>query len=432
MSVISVADVERAKGALLIGARDIVTPLALDRAKELGIAIQKAGEAASTPSPRRATRQSEPAANAAPAAGPPPQPARSIKMPIVPVPPPADEARPVSGALYRRGAALPAHMLLKSSAAAQSVDGDRRPRVAVIGAGHVGAMTALRLAERSIFASVVLIDVVPGLAEGLALDMWHSAGLRRFTTRISGSTNIADVAGADFIVVTAGRPRQPGMSRTDLTSVNTEIIGGVAEAIRAHAPAAIVVVVTNPLEEMTHVMAKRTGFAPGRVIGMAGVLDTARFCALVGLTGIARPEDVRAVALGSHGPEMVIPLSQARVEGRPLEELLPRDRLAAIVERARDSGAEVVKLLQRGSAYFSPAESAAAMVIAMASDTNEVMAACVQSGGAYGLADTRVGLPVRLGRGGVLEIVELALRPDEQAALRKAAASIAARIKDVG
>jgi malate dehydrogenase len=254
-------------------------------------------------------------------------------------------------------------------------------------------MTALRLAETSLFSRVILTDIVPGLAAGLALDMWHSASLRGFTTRIEGSADLSAVAGADYIVVTAGRPRQPGMSRIDLTGLNAAIVATVAEGVRQHAPGAVVVVVTNPLEEMTHLMAKTTGFPPERVIGMAGVLDGARFRSLVALTGIARPQDVSAIALGSHGPEMVIPLSQATVNGAPLRGLLPADQIDAIVERARDSGAEVVKLLQKGSAYFSPAESAAAMVVDMARDTGRVQAACAQSGGAYGLENTWSGCP---------------------------------------
>ena len=293
-------------------------------------------------------------------------------------------------------------------------------------------MTALRLAEPSLFSRVTLIDIVPGLAAGLALDMWHSSGLRSFTTRIEGSTELSALQGADYIVMTAGRPRQPGMTRTDLTGVNAEIVRGVADGIRSHAPKAVVVVVTNPLEEMTYLMARRTGFPPNRVIGMAGVLDSARFCSLVALAGIARPQDVNAIALGSHGAEMVIPLSLATISGQPLEQLLPADRLSALVERARDSGAEVVKLLQKGSAYFSPAESAAAMVAAMAKNSDTMITACVQSGGAYGLLDTRIGLPVRLGRDGVKEIVELPLRPGEQAALAEAARSIVKRISELG
>jgi malate dehydrogenase len=183
---------------------------------------------------------------------------------------------------------------------------------------------------------------------------------------------------------------------------------------------------------MTHLMQQVTGFPDERVLGMAGVLDSARFCSLVGLTGKVKPAEVVAYALGSHGPEMVIPLSVATAGGRPLEQLLDAATLGAIVERTRDSGAEVVALLQKGSAYFSPAESAAAMVRAMATNSAEVLTACVQSRGAYGLVDTRVGLPVRLGEGGSREIVALQLRPAEVAALQVSAESLAARIRDLG
>jgi malate dehydrogenase len=301
----------------------------------------------------------------------------------------------------------------------------------VVGAGHVGAMTALRLAESDLFSQVTLVDVLPGLAAGLALDMWHGAGLYGFSTRLAGSDDLAALAGAEYIVITAGKPRQPGMSRTDLTAVNAAIMASVCQGIRTHAPEATLVVVSNPLEEMTHLAAQHTGFPEERVLGMAGVLDSARFCALVGLTGKARPQDVRAVALGSHGPEMVIPLSQAFVGERPIETLLDAATLQAIVERARESGAEVVKLLQKGSAYFSPAESAASMVRAMVRDSGEVLAACVRSRGAYGAVDTRVGLPVRLHRRGLKEIVSLPLRPAEHQALQQAAARIAARITEL-
>jgi len=420
MSVVSVADVENANGVLVLGTRDILTPLAADRAKELNVRIERSGQPAkevTSPvvAPSRPTVQFS--AKAEPRAMP------SFSAGAV-------QPEALSGALYRRGAPVPDRMRVRGDAA--SAARDDRPRSAVIGAGHVGAMTALRLAETSLFSRVTLVDIVPGLAAGLALDMWHSASLRGFTTRIEGSTDLSALEGARYIVMTAGRPRQPGMSRTDLTGVNAEIVGNVADGIRRYAPAAIVVVVTNPLEEMTHLMAKRTGFPSSRVIGMAGVLDSARFCSLVALEGIARPQDIEAIALGSHGAEMVIPLSLAKVQGRPLEQLIPKDCLAAIVERARDSGAEVVKLLQKGSAYFSPAESAASMVAAMVKGGSDLIAACVQSGGAYGVLDTRIGLPVRLGTDGVKEIVELPLQPDERAALAAAAGSIAKRISELG
>ena len=416
MSVIAATEVESANGVLVIGLKDLVTPLARDRAKELGVRIERseAAPAAATPAPK-----------------PPTQPAPSAKGAPAPAAPPLKSQPPaMSGALYRRGAPVPPRLNVELATCGPA--SDPRPVAAVIGAGHVGAMSALRLAETSLLSRVVLIDVVPGLAAGLALDMWHSASLRGFNTRIEGGADMSAIAEADFVVVTAGKPRRPGMSRTDLTGVNAEIVRQVAEGIRAHAPRSVVVVVTNPLEEMTHLMAKTTGFPAGRVVGMAGVLDSARFRSLVALTGIARPAEVDAIALGSHGPEMVIPLSQARAKGAPLASLLPADQLAAIVERARDSGAEVVKLLQKGSAYFAPAESAAAMVVEMLGETGKVQAACVQSGGAYGTEDTRVGLPVRLGRTGVREIVELPLDAAERAALAKAASSIAARVRELG
>jgi len=416
MSVITARDVEGAKGVLVVGLRDVITPLAIDRAKELGVRIERTERAGQPPPAPKSFAVAAPAAKAA----------TSEPRPNAPSPPPLA----LSGALYRRGSPVPAGLLPDSASASRPADS--RPLAAVVGAGHVGAMTALRLAETSLFSRVILTDIVPGLAAGLALDMWHSASLRGFTTRVEGSADLSALACADYIVVTAGRPRQPGMSRTDLTGVNAAVIAAVAEGVRQHAPNAVVVVVTNPLEEMTHLMAKTTGFPPERVIGMAGVLDGARFRSLVALTGVARPQDVSAIALGSHGPEMVIPLSQAMVNGAPLTGLLPAAEIDAIVERTRDSGAEVVKLLQKGSAYFSPAESAAAMVADMARDSGRVQAACVQSGGAYGLEDTRVGLPVRLGRRGVKEIVVLPLTPAEREALAKAASSIAARVRELG
>jgi malate dehydrogenase len=405
MSVISVTDIERANGSLTIGLRDILTPLAVDRPKELGVRIERAaarpGKVA--PPPASLVSLAAPKAERVAGAGPAPQPGA------------------VSGPIYRRGVPVPAALRADHDPRAVA---DARPKIAVVGAGHVGAMTALRLSETSLFSRMMLIDIVPGLAAGLALDIWHSAGLRGFTTRIEGSADLTALEGADYIVVTAGRPRQPGMSRTDLTGANAEIISGVAEGVRRHAPRAVVVVVTNPLEEMTHLMAVRTGLPPERVVGMAGVLDSARFCSLVALTRIARPQDVKAIALGSHGAEMVIPLSQASANGQPLEQLLPKAQLAAIIERARDSGAEVVKLLQKGSAYFSPAESAAAMIVVMVRESEATIAACVQSRGAYGLADTHIGLSVKLGREGLKEIVRLPLRDDELAALAEAARSV--------
>jgi malate dehydrogenase len=406
--MLTAADVEAAGKTLVLAPGDRLTPLARDRAKELGVAMVTGAEAPAATTANAATA-SKPAAPAVQAA-------------------PAPLALPPSGTMYRRNALGP-HF--SSGVSPRAGAADARPKAGVVGAGHVGAMTALRLAQSDLFSQVTLVDVVPGLAAGLALDMWHGAGIYGFSTRLAGSEDLAALVGAEYIVITAGKPRQPGMSRTDLTAVNTAIMASVCQGIRTHAPEATLVIVSNPLEEMTHLAAQHTGFPDERVIGMAGVLDSARFCALVGLTGKARPQDVRAVALGSHGPEMVIPLSQAFVGERPIESMFDADTLNAMVERARESGGEVVKLLQKGSAYFSPAESVATMVRAMVRGSGEVLAACVRTRGAYGLADTRVGLPVRLHRRGVKEIVQLQLRAQEQQALQEAAARIAARIAEL-
>lgn len=424
--VITAADIEAAAAArkpLNIQPGDRLTPLARDRAKELGVTQHPASQAPSAVPPLPATSvtlpKSAPAASVRPAT-----PFQAGKAP-------AGESKslvlPPSGALYRRNALGPSP--LRAQLPLPGGSGSTRPKAGVVGAGHVGSMVALRLAESNLFSEVVLVDVQPGLAAGLALDMWHGAGLYGFSTRVTGSEDLAALAGAEYIIITAGKPRQPGMTRTDLTAVNAGIMQTVASAIGRHAPQATLVVVSNPLEEMTHLAARFAGFPDERVIGMAGVLDSARFCSLVGLTGKAEPQQVKALALGSHGPEMVIPLSQATAGGQPIEDVLDAGTLAAIIERTRQSGGEVVKLVQKGSAYFSPAESAATMVRAMVSESGEVLAACVRSGGAYGTADTRVGLPVRLKRHGLKEVVMLPLRQAEVQALRDAAGRIASRIE---
>jgi malate dehydrogenase len=428
MTVITAETVERASGELIVAKGDVITPLARDKAAELGITIRQAtSNGLVTTLPRHINVAQRNASPAPPRSVPPAMPLQKGNLPAT------TQLGAFSGALYRRGAPLPSVMLpIAASCAVASTNRTGRPRAAVIGAGHVGATTTLRLVETSLFEDVTMIDIVEGLAEGLALDMWHSAGLRGFTTRVKGASDLSALADVDYIVMTAGRPRKPGMSRTDLTAVNAQIIEGVAAKIRQYAPNAVVVVVTNPLEEMTELMCRRTGFPPERVIGMAGVLDSVRFCSLVALTGIAGPGEVDALALGSHGPEMVIPLSLATAKGRPLKGQIPDVELDAIVERARNSGGEVVGLLKTGSAYYAPADSAAMMVRHMVTGDKKLIAACVQSRGAYGLSDTRVGLPVRLGPGGVAEVVEVAMTADERAALRKAADSIAARIAELG
>jgi malate dehydrogenase len=446
VSVIGADLVERAhrdQADLTVAKGDLLTPLALERARELRVRIIRGAGSGVGAAPAVAAG---PAAPATSSARRPADRRRETASPATGLNPRAglDAARAprsvtpgTANSLYRRGAPLggalrpggPVGPGRPAGGTGRTAD---RPRVAVIGAGHVGSITTLRLAESDLFAEVVLIDVVDGLAAGIALDLWHSAGLARFGTTIRGSTDLAQIAGVDYVIMTAGRARTPGMTRTDLTAANAAIVGPVADRIAELAPDSVVIMVTNPLEEMTHLAFIRTGFPSERVLGMAGVLDSARFCSLVALTGICRPQDVQAHALGSHGPEMVVPLSQASVGGRPLRDLLDAATLQGIVDRTRDSGAEVVSLLKTGSAYFAPGQSAARMAIAMVQPSaDDVLACAVAPTGQYGLRDTRVGLPVRLGPRGLREIVELPLEPAELQSLRAAAERLAERIGEV-
>ncbi|WP_229581496.1 malate dehydrogenase [Rhodococcus rhodochrous] len=301
----------------------------------------------------------------------------------------------------------------------------------VVGAGHVGMITAMKLAEADIIDEVVLVDIADGLAAGIALDLTHSTALLGFDTKIRGVTTLAEAGTADYVVITAGRARQPGMSRTDLVEVNADIVGSLAREAAQISPNTVMLIVTNPLDEMTHHAWRTSGLPAERVLGMAGVLDSSRFQALVGLAAQASPSSVSALALGSHGDEMVIPLSQARVDRTPIERALPGATVTALVDRARNSGAEVVGLLKSGSAFFAPGASAARMVLAMATDSDEIIAATVRAQGQYGIADGYVGLPTRLGRRGVREIVELPLTQEELGALQTAAARITDRVADL-
>jgi malate dehydrogenase len=420
MRVIGVDDVDAVVegGILHVAKGDLVTPLARDRAKERNVSISIPGEPAPEPGPRL-PQSRRPLAATRPRNGSAPSPA-----------PPPPDALPVSGALYRRGAPAAALGWPVPKPAGANRNGGRS-RVTVVGAGHVGAQVAARLADADRFSEVVIVDVADGLAEGIALDLWHSSALRGFETRVTGSTDLAAGAGSDFVVITAGRARQPGMTRTDLTQMNAAIVGDISTDVARHSPNAIVVVVTNPLDEMTELAWRTTGFAPQRVMGMAGVLDAARFCALTALGGVARPDRVEAMALGSHGEEMVIPLSQARVDGTPITGVVDAATLEALVVRARDSGAEVVRHLKTGSAFFAPAASVARMVLAMAADSREVVPACVRADGTYGIRDVYLGLPARIGRAGVLEIVELPLTAAELEQLRAAAARIDERARQL-
>jgi len=290
-------------------------------------------------------------------------------------------------------------------------------RVAVIGAGNVGASAALYIAERGL-ADVTLIDIVEGLPQGKALDilqatpLWHRGG------RVEGSNDLGAVAGADVVVMTAGFPRKPGMSRTDLLKANADIVRPAAEAVKRGAPGAYVVVVTNPLDVMAHLFWKVTGFPRARVAGMAGILDSTRFRAFLAAELGVSGTDVQAMVLGGHGDSMVPLPRYTTVGGIPIIELLPQGRIAEIAQRTRDGGAEIVKLLKTGSAYYAPAMSAVEMVEAILTDQKRLVPCSALLQGEYGMKDLFLGVPVILGARGVEKIVELELSGDELAALR--------------
>lgn len=293
-------------------------------------------------------------------------------------------------------------------------------KVAVIGAGQVGATTAQRVIENDL-ADVVLIDIVEGLAQGKALDMMQSAPVVGINRTIVGGTDLSLVEGSDVVVVTAGKPRKPGMSREDLLKANAEIVSGIAEAVAQNAPDSKVIVVTNPLDVMTHLMLKKTHFSPERVMGMAGALDSARFAFFVADDLHVLPSQVNVLVLGGHG-DLMVPLSRlSTVAGVPLSELLPPQRIEAIVERTRAGGAEIVELLKAGSAFYAPSAAAARMVSSILHGDGAVVVASVFLGGEYDLEDVTLGVPVRLGRAGIEERIELSLTADEHKALTDSA-----------
>ncbi len=305
-----------------------------------------------------------------------------------------------------------------------------RRKVSVVGAGNVGASCALYVSEMEI-ADVTLIDVVEGLPQGKALDLFEGSPVRGYDGASVGSNDYASLAGSDVVVVTAGFPRKPGMSRTDLLAKNAEIIGAVADSVKKHAPQAFVIVVTNPLDVMTYFMWKRTGFPKERVLGMAGVLDSTRFRSFIAMELGVSVSDVMAMVLGGHGDAMV-PLTRfATVSGIPVSELIPAARLEEIVTRTRNGGAEIVSLLKTGSAYYAPASSAAQMVEAILKDKKRVVPCAVHLDGQYGLKDVYLGVPIRLGAGGVEKIFEVPLTADEKSALSKSAKEVAEMIAEL-
>ena len=309
----------------------------------------------------------------------------------------------------------------------------RKGKVAVVGAGFYGSTTAQRLAEYDVFDEVVLTDIVEGKPEGLALDMNQSRPIEGFETRVTGQTTglagegYEAIAGAGIVIITAGLPRKPGMSRMDLIEVNAKIVRGVVENVVKHAPEAVLIVVSNPLDEMTALAAKVSGFPSHRVMGQAGMLDTARFSYFVAERLGVPVSSVRTLTLGSHGDTMVPVPSACTVDGTPLANRLPAADIDALVERTRQGGAEIVALLKTGSAYYAPSAAAARMARAVAEDSGTVMPVCTWVDGQYGISGVYLGVEAELGASGIRSVVTRDLTEPELAALRQAADAVRAK-----
>ena len=313
----------------------------------------------------------------------------------------------------------------------------RSGKVTVVGSGFYGSTTALRLAEYDIFETVVLTDIVEGKPEGLALDMNQSRSIEGFETKVIGATTTAEGAGyeatadSDVVVITAGLPRKPGMSRMDLIGINAGIVRGVAENIAKHSPNAVIIVVSNPLDEMTALAQLATGFPYHRVMGQAGMLDTARFTNFVAEKLAVPVAAVKTLTLGSHGETMVPVPSRCTVNGQPLTSLLSEADINELVDRTRNGGAEVVALLKTGSAYYAPSAAAARMAKAVIEDSGEIMPVCAWVEGQYGINGVYLGVEAKIGRTGIKEVVETALTESELAALLAAAEAVRAKQIDV-
>jgi malate dehydrogenase len=310
-------------------------------------------------------------------------------------------------------------------------------KVTVVGAGFYGSTTAMRLAEYNIFDTVVLTDILEGKPEGLALDMNQSRSIEGFETKIVGATTSADGAGyeattnSDVVIITAGLPRKPGMSRMDLIGVNAGIVRGVAENIAKHSPKAVIIVVSNPLDEMTALTQIATAFPRNRVMGQAGMLDTARFTHFVAEKLNVAVSSVSTLTLGSHGETMVPVPSRCTVDGKALTEKLSQAEIDELVDRTRNGGAEVVALLKTGSAYYAPSAAAARMAKAVIEDSGATMPVCAWVDGEYGISGVYLGVEAQIGREGIKKVVETKLTDSELAALKVAAEAVRAKQADV-
>ena len=297
-------------------------------------------------------------------------------------------------------------------------------KITVVGAGNVGATTAQRIAEKELARRVVMVDVAEGIPQGKGLDQWQSAPIEGFDTRVLGSNGYDETGDSDVVVITAGIARKPGMSRDDLLNTNAGIVRQVSEQVKASSPNAIVVVVSNPLDVMCYVAKEVTGFPRERVLGMAGVLDTARYRAFLAEALDVSVRDIQAMVLGGHGDTMVPLISYTSVSGIPVTQLLDRATLDAIVDRTRNGGAEIVKHLKTGSAYYAPSAGAVQMVEAIVNDQKRILPCAAWLEGEYGMRGLYLGVPCKLGRRGLEKVIEVELTADERAALQRSADAV--------
>ncbi len=304
-------------------------------------------------------------------------------------------------------------------------------KIAVIGAGNVGATCALYLAEAN-FADIVLVDIVEGTPQGKGLDLTQAGPVRGYNAMVYGTNKFADIKGADIVIMTAGLPRKPGMTREDLLTKNADIVGSVAKQIKKYAPKSFVIVVSNPLDLMTFHMQKVTGFPTNRVVGQAGILDSIRFRAFIAMELGVAMTDIQAVVLGGHGDTMVPLIKYTTVSGIPISELIDKDKIKAMADRTRMGGGEIVKLLKTGSAYYAPAAASVDMCKAIFNDEKKVLCASAYLTGQYGIKNIYIGVPVILGANGIEKILELKLGKKDQADLQKSAKTYKEHLKIFG
>ncbi len=301
-------------------------------------------------------------------------------------------------------------------------------KITVIGAGNVGATCAQRLVDKELANEVVLVDIIEGVPQGKGLDMWEAAPVEKTDTRVIGTNGYDETANSDIIILTAGIPRKPGMSRDDLMNTNSDIVKKCTELAVAKSPRSIIIVVSNPLDVMTYVAWKVSGFERHRVMGMAGVLDAARFRSFIAIELNVSVEDVNAFVLGGHGDSMVPLPRYSTVAGIPITELMSKETLDRLVTRTRNGGIEIVNFLKTGSAYYAPSSSAVLMAESIVKNKKRILPCAVYLQGEYGINDNFVGVPVKLGKNGVEEIIQIKLTADEQAALNKSADEVKAQI----